>query len=108
VSYEEFEVEVTKGSGPLGLKVMGGADTTLKSVLIKEIVPNTQADIDGQLRPGDCILKVTTQSTTSLQLLCITNLNTKYSTGEKFSYFSCIVRESQNFYTVKWPYIYKF
>lgn len=56
--YEEFEVEVTKGSGPLGLKVVGGADTNLKDVVIKEIVPNTQADIDGQLRPGDRILKV--------------------------------------------------
>lgn len=33
-------------------------DTTLKDVVIKEIVPNTQADIDGQLRPGDRILKV--------------------------------------------------
>lgn len=33
-------------------------DTTLQDVVIKEIVPNTQADIDGQLRPGDRILKV--------------------------------------------------
>jgi len=56
--YEEFEVEINKGSGSLGLKVVGGADTTVKGVLIKEIVPNTQADIDGQLRPGDRILKV--------------------------------------------------
>lgn len=58
MTYEEFEVEVTKGSGPLGLKVVGGADTNWKDVVIKEIVPNTQADIDGQLRPGDHILKV--------------------------------------------------
>ena len=57
-TYEEFEVEVAKGSGQLGLKVAGGVDTTLKDVVIKEIVPNTQADIDGQLRPGDRILKV--------------------------------------------------
>jgi len=56
--YEEFEVEINKGSGSLGLKVVGGADTTVKGVLIKEIVPNAQADIDGQLRPGDRILKV--------------------------------------------------
>ena len=58
VTYEEFDIEVIKGSGPLGLKVVGGADTNMKDVLIKEIVPNTQADIDGQLRPGDHILKV--------------------------------------------------
>ena len=58
MTYEEFEVEVAKGSGPLGLKVVGGADTNLKDVVIKEIVPNTQADIDGQLRPGDHILQV--------------------------------------------------
>ena len=58
MAYEEFEVEVAKGSGQLGLKVAGGVDTTLKDVVIKEIVPNTQADIDGQLRPGDRILKV--------------------------------------------------
>ena len=57
-TFEEFDIEVTKGSGPLGLKVMGGADTKLKDVVIKEIVPNSQADIDGQLRPGDQILKV--------------------------------------------------
>jgi len=31
---------VTKVSGPLGLKVMGGADNKLKDVVIKEIVPN--------------------------------------------------------------------
>ena len=49
---------MTKGSGPLGLKVMGGTDTKLKHVVIKEIVANTPADIDGQLRPGDQILKV--------------------------------------------------
>lgn len=58
VAVEEFEVEVAKGSGPLGLRVIGGVDTNMKEVLIKEIVPNTQADIDGQLRPGDRILKV--------------------------------------------------
>ena len=49
---------MTKGSGPLGLKVMGGTDAKLKDVVIKEIVPNTPADIDGQLRLGDQILKV--------------------------------------------------
>ena len=49
---------MTKSSGPLGLVVMGGADTTLNDVVIKEIVPNTPADIDGKLRPGDQILKV--------------------------------------------------
>ena len=37
---------------------MGGTDTKLKHVVIKEIVANTPADIDGQLRPGDQILKV--------------------------------------------------
>ena len=61
-TFEEFDIEVTKGSGPLGLKVMGGADTKLKDVVIKEIVPDTPADINGQLRPGDQILKVCTQS----------------------------------------------
>lgn len=58
MTFEEFDIEITKGGGPLGLKVVGGADTNLKGVVIKEIVPNTQADIDGQLRPGDRILKV--------------------------------------------------
>ena len=53
LTFEEFDVEVTKASGPLGLMVMGGADTQLKNLVIKEIVPNSQADIDGQLRPGD-------------------------------------------------------
>lgn len=57
-TFEEFDIEVTKGSGTLGLKVMGGTDAKVKDVLIKEIVPNTPADIDGQLRPGDQILKV--------------------------------------------------
>ena len=42
----------------LGLMVMGGTDTKLKDVVIKEIMPNMPADIDGQLRPGDQILKV--------------------------------------------------
>jgi len=49
---------VTKASEPLGLKVMGGADTQLKNLVIMDIVPDSQADIDGQLRPGDQILKV--------------------------------------------------
>ena len=57
-TFKEFNNEVIKGSGPLGLKVMGGTDTKLKYVVIKEIVANTPADIDGQLRPGDQILKV--------------------------------------------------
>ena len=41
---------------------MGGADTKLKDVLITEIVPDTQADIDGQLRPGDQILNLAVKS----------------------------------------------
>jgi len=57
-TFEDFDIEVTKGSEPLGLKVIGGADTKLNNMVIKEIVPNTPADIDGQLRPGDQILKV--------------------------------------------------
>ena len=38
---------VTKGSGPLGLKVMGGTDSKLKYVVIKEIVANTPAAMMG-------------------------------------------------------------
>lgn len=67
--YEEFEVELIKGSGPLGLKVVGGVDTSTKDVIIKEIVPNTQADIDGQLRQGDCILEVATVMTVAVLIV---------------------------------------
>lgn len=42
-NFEEFDIEVSKGSAPLGLEVMGGTDTKLKDVVIKEIVPYTQA-----------------------------------------------------------------
>ena len=55
---EEFDIEVAKGRVPLGLEVRGGTDTKLKDVVIKEIVPYTPADIDGQLRPEDQIIKV--------------------------------------------------
>ena len=54
--------------------MVGGADTTVKGVLIKEIVPNTQADIDGQLRPGDRILQVCSCQTYMYSLCCETIL----------------------------------
>ena len=56
---------------------MGGADTNWKDVVIKEIVPNTQADIDGQLRPGDHILKVSILCKL-LTMSILTKLSLKY------------------------------
>lgn len=42
----------------LGLTVLGGVDTYLHNIIIERIIPDSPADKDGRLRPGDRILEV--------------------------------------------------
>lgn len=47
-----------KGSKVPGLILVGGADTILKGVFIKKVVPDFPASKDGRLQPGDQILNI--------------------------------------------------
>lgn len=42
----------------VGLILVGGADTVLKAVYIKKVVPDSPAAKDGRLKPGDQVLKI--------------------------------------------------
>ena len=55
---KKCKVTIFKGSELLGVTVVGGVDTFLHNIIIKGIIPNTPADRDGRLHPGDRILEV--------------------------------------------------
>lgn len=42
----------------MGLILVGGADTILKAVYIKKILPDSPAHKDGRLQPGDQIIQI--------------------------------------------------
>ncbi len=58
VPYKECEVVIYKGSKVVGLILVGGADTVLKAVYIKKVVPDSPAAKDGRLQPGDEIIRI--------------------------------------------------
>ena len=58
VPYKDCEVVFYKGSKVVGLILVGGADTLLKAVYIKKVVPDSPAAKDGRLQPGDQILNI--------------------------------------------------
>ena len=58
VPYKECEIVLYKGSKVVGLILVGGADTVLKAVYVKKVVPDSPAAKDGRLQPGDQIIKI--------------------------------------------------
>lgn len=55
---EEFEITIEKGDAGLGVSIVGGIDTVLRTVLIHEIHENGAAAKDGRLSAGDILLKI--------------------------------------------------
>ncbi|XP_022238932.1 inaD-like protein [Limulus polyphemus] len=51
-------IEIIKEKSGLGLSIVGGYDTPLRTVLIHEIYPDGAAAVDGRLKPGDHIREV--------------------------------------------------
>lgn len=49
---------VYMSSKVLGLILTGGADSALKGIFVKKILPESAADRDGRLQPGDQIMKI--------------------------------------------------
>ena len=62
VPYKDCEIVLYKGSKVPGLILVGGADTILKGVFIKKVLPDFPAAKDGRLQPGDQILKINNSS----------------------------------------------
>ncbi|XP_076347955.1 multiple PDZ domain protein-like [Tachypleus tridentatus] len=63
-------IEIIKEKIGLGLSIIGGYDTPLRTVLIHEIYPDGAAAVDGRLKPGDHIREVNGE-------------NLRYATREK-------------------------
>ncbi|XP_022238826.1 uncharacterized protein LOC106457273 isoform X3 [Limulus polyphemus] len=54
----EVTIEIVKEKLGLGLSIVGGSDTPLRTVLIHEVYPDGAAAVDGRLKPGDQINEV--------------------------------------------------
>lgn len=51
-------VEMNREEQELGLRIVGGKDTSLGNIVIQEIIRDSLAARDGRLAPGDHILEV--------------------------------------------------
>ena len=60
--YVFFHQIVREAGNPLGITVVGGADTKTGVLLIKSIQPNSAAGKSGYFKPGDQVLQVNQQS----------------------------------------------
>jgi multiple PDZ domain protein len=63
---KETAIEIDKDGRGLGLSIVGGSDTVLKTIVIHEVYPDGAAAIDGRLKPGDQVLEVNGTSLTNL------------------------------------------
>jgi ligand of Numb protein X 1/2 len=52
------QIEIHRGYFDLGLQLVGGCDTPLITTIIQQIKPNSVAERDGRLLPGDHILRL--------------------------------------------------
>ena len=55
---ETSAIIIFKGSDPLGVNLVGGADSSLHGVYVQRIVPDSPAAKDDRLRAGDRILAI--------------------------------------------------
>nr|XP_015798424.2 tyrosine-protein phosphatase non-receptor type 13 isoform X2 [Nothobranchius furzeri] len=57
---ELFDIQLSKVDGSLGIKVTGGANTTVRhgGVYVKGIIPKGAAELDGRIQKGDRLMAV--------------------------------------------------
>jgi C-terminal processing protease CtpA/Prc len=55
---QPIRIDLAKGRRPLGVKIIGGSDTSVKSVIVYEIYDGGAVAADGRLAPGDHVLEV--------------------------------------------------
>lgn len=55
---ETCPIIIFKGSDPLGVTIVGGANSSLNGVYIQKILPDSPAAKDDRLHPGDRILTI--------------------------------------------------
>ncbi|EEB18543.1 Inactivation-no-after-potential D protein, putative [Pediculus humanus corporis] len=63
---KEILIEINKDKLGLGLSIIGGCDTLLGAVIVHEIYPESAAEKDGRLEPGDQILEVNSEDVTKM------------------------------------------
>ncbi|XP_047498875.1 ligand of Numb protein X 2-like isoform X1 [Penaeus chinensis] len=55
---EISHIEIPRAHNPLGITIVGGADTPLRCVVVQEVFPDGLVAQDGRLQPGDQIIEV--------------------------------------------------
>ncbi|KAK8742481.1 hypothetical protein OTU49_001906 [Cherax quadricarinatus] len=69
---EISHIEIPRGPTPVGITIVGGADTPLRCVVVQEVFPDGLVAQDGRLQPGDQIIEVDGVDMTSAthQVVC--------------------------------------
>ena len=68
------QIEIHRGYYDLGLQIVGGSDTPLITTVVQHVKPNSVADRDGRILPGDHIVKLNDQDLTTLTHKEVMNL----------------------------------